>query len=354
MPTTFFEHYAKCPVHGLVSQITRSSDYLTVCPKDETHVCTLGYINQTWSDSETRVVQESTRTNGFYSCHGKSFIAAGCSTGASYTEGNKTGLTTHNYFRFEMPFTVLTGLFQSRVGMDRDMINLRILPQNPLPIGVLTQDANDDDTHIHVNSTVLAMVESDFARIYLYETSTGRTSEKVEVDAIDYVNGILTLKTPLESQDGLKFTYNLAGGVQVILLSNISGVMPTANTVNKKWISITSPSLGEFLPGRWINIFRSASNKSELRMIEVLDLANNRVRINDPFNIAMDPAAGPVYVQLTVKTINNVTLKNDSQFMLGQSVIGGSYIKNGIAIVLDYTRKSTDPIEVDYEFEIFC
>jgi hypothetical protein len=253
-----------------------------------------------------------------------------------------------------IPFTVFTGIFQARQGMDRDVIDLRLVPKAAQTLGALTQPASYGDTTISVYSPGLALAGTESSTIYITNPSTGLVSESVDVDSVNITGGTITLKKGLENEGGVQ----MPAGAIVSLLSNNFATITTGHPVltTNRWIYITTTPLvfAEFLEGRWVNIFRSATQKSQRRMIDLVDSVNYRIHLHDPFDVEMDPADGPVYVQLTLKPLHNVVLKDNTSFILGQSLIGGAYHPRELTIIADYTRKRNTDIEFDYMFEMFA
>lgn len=353
---TWYEHRVWCSTEGVyVNQITKTQTPLTVCPNNSEHTLdvTSNCIISQKSSSTVNVAQENagSTTNGKYTAHSRTFTALACPTGAE-----STGLLTSDVFRMEIPFTVFTGIFQARPGMDRDRIDLRLVPKLSQVLGIVMAPISYGDTTVAVYSPALALAGVESATVLFTNALTGFESEPVDVASVDVANGLIHLKHPVELEGGQQIPSGATS--TVTLLSNIIGTVTTGHPVTtmNRWVYITAPeqAWNEILESRWINIFRTSANKSQRCMIDKIDRVNRRVHIGESFNVSMDPADGPIYVQLTLKPLNNCVLKDNSEFILGGSMIGGAYHPRGITIIADYTRKQNTPIEVDYMFEMFA
>ena len=89
--------------------------------------------------------------------------------------------------------------------------------------------------------------------------------------------------------------------------------------------------------GRWINLFQHNQSRSALRKIIKIDKVNNKVMIEAPFDVALNPSDITTYVQLTIKMIHNVELDSKRQIFLGAKSVGGSSLRD-VVIVLHYTN----------------
>lgn len=353
---TWYEHRIWCATEGAyINLITKTQTPLTACPNNSGHTVdtTSNHIISQKSSSIVNVAQENSgsTTNGKYTAHSRTFTAAACPTGSE-----STGLVTSDVFRMEIPFTVFTGIFQSRPGMDRDSIDLRLVPKLSQVIGVVTAPISYGDTVVNVYSPVLALAGTESATAIFTNALTGFASEPVDIASVNVTGGTITLKKSVELEGGVQIP---AGGTSTVtLLSNNIGTITTGHPITSmnRWIYITAPETAwnELLVSRWVNIFKSSSCKSVRRMIIDVDKSNGRIHLNEPFDVNMDPADGTIYVQLTLKPLHNYVLKDNSHFVLGGSIIGGAYHPKGITIIADYTRKQNTPIEVDYMFEMFA
>lgn len=351
MSETWYEHTCFCETENAwVNKITKTETELTSCPNNSLHVIKSGSgsILSSVSTNEVRVIQESggSTNGGHYTAHGRTFTATGSTQNEIDTKMYKT---TTDIFDLEMPFSVLTGVFQSRSGMDRDVLNLRLIPKGEQTIGVLTQEAVQGATVLHVASPVLHLAGAYGSVVYL-RNANGECSERHHVESVG--NGEIVLKTAFRIGDESHLFPS--GTTSVVLLSNILGVIPMNVTTNSQWITVTSSVFQEFRRARWINLFRSSTSKSDIRMINDIDEANSRVHIQSPFDIGMNTADGTIYVQLCIKPLVNVTLKDTTTFILGGSVIGGSFQPKNVGIMAEYTRRQLTDIEVDYMFEMFA
>jgi len=284
--------------------------------------------------NEIKINEESRKTGGAYSMWGVNFDAKpGKDENGDYTIFPHI---TQYPFIIDIPFSALNGKIQCHKEHSGDKLDGYILPQNSTAVGICTQDVTDGDTVIHVNNTVLAMVEVDhIARITLLEMGTYRLSDKVEVTEVDYQNSTITVKYPINFEDG---GVMLASNMIVVQLdNNIIGYITQPVTTNNRWIHVDSNSINYMLIGRWINLFQHNQNRTELRMITKIDKVNNKVMINAPFNIGMNPSDMTTYVQLTIKMIHNVELDSKRIVNSGEKSIGASSLYD-VVIMLHYTN----------------
>jgi hypothetical protein len=352
----WYKHRIWCVTEAAyVTTITETEAALTTCPTNAAHTIDAdsNHIVAQKSSTLVNVAQEhaNSTTNGKYTCHSRTCLALACPTGAE-----STGRVTSDVYRMNIPFTVFTGIFQAREGMDRDKIDLRLVPKNEQAIGYITQGVTYGTTTLNVASPVLALAGTESSTVYVKNALTGFCSENVDVDSIDITGATITLKNGLELEGGTAIP---SGATSLVyLLSNNFGTITTGQPVTtmNRWIYITTTSQvwQELLEGRWINIYRTPTEKSERRMIDRVDAPNGRVHISAPFDVAMDPADGTIYMQLTLKPLHNVVLKDHTSFVLGQSLIGGAYHPREVTIIADYTRKRTSDIEFDFMFEMFA
>lgn len=270
------------------------------------------------------------QTQGSFSCFGINFDAP--------LGPNNEPRDTEYPFTPNFNFTALLARVTVKKEMNGDTIDGIVLPQNPTAIGICTADVSDGDTIIHTTSSVLAMIEVEkIAHIVILDMGTMNLTSKVRVISIDTNNNTLTLNEPINIENGI--TMNVANGLVIQLDNNIVGYVaqneiPVATDVNQKWIYCDSNAIQYLLPGRFINLFKSNSNKTELRYIEVQDVANKRVKINAPFNIAMDGSL--TYIQMTLKIVRDIELHHNWQCEFGVKTIGGSTLTTSNIVVLHY------------------
>lgn len=281
------------------------------------------------------------QTQGSFSCFGINFDAP--------LGPNNEPRDTEFPFTPNFNFTALLASVTVKKEMNGDTIDGIVLPQNPTAIGVCVADVHDHDTIIYTTPSVLAMIEVEkIANILILDMSTMHITSKVRVLSIDNVNNTLTLNEPINIENGE--TMNASSGLVIQLDNNIVGYTfkdgaPAATDTNQKWIYCDSTSMEYLLPGRFINLFKSNSNKTELRYIEQQDLANNRVRINAPFNIAMD-GNSLTYIQMTLKIVRDIELHQNWQCEFGVKTIGGSTLTSNNIVVLHY-RNNGPKIDED-------
>jgi hypothetical protein len=310
------------------------------------------------SSSKVSISQEPTesKTSGKYTCHGRTFVAEACPTGSE-----ATGCTTSDRFVMDLPFSVFTGIFQSRSGMDRDRIDLRLVPRIPFTVGTTTSDVHFGDTSINVNVTnapIFLLGNTDNAGVYVTSVSGGVVTEISEISGATITGttgGVLNLKTTMFVEGNVV----ISSGAQVTLLSNAIGTVTSGHPISQynKVIYITpfSPTAWtEILNTRWINLVKNGV-ASTPRMINIVDSVNGFVHVTEPFDDTWDPddGYGPIIIQLTIKSLHNSILKDDTSFVLGRSLIGGAYHPRGLLVIADYTRKKNTSIDVDYMFEMF-
>ncbi len=349
---TWYKHSIFCTTESSwKTAITETETLLVACPSNNTHTVNItgAYIIDSLSENKVSVDQVS--MGGFFTNHGRSFIAEGCATGSE-----NIGLTTIDNFDLEMPISLLNGKFDAKAGMEDDVINLRLVPKTDSIIGIITATGALDATTLTVYSSVFPLLQMEGSGIYLTCSLTGRESEKSLITnsvALGGGVGTVTLKTPLGIDDGISFNPNTT---YVHCLHNGLATITTGHPVYtySRWIYLTTPILSYFRSSRWIRIFRDGNNYSELRMISKLDMNNSRVKINTPFNIALDLNNGPVYVQLFMKISHNRELQDNTQIRLGENIIGGTYQPENVGVIAEYTRKRTTPIKVVYNFEMFA
>jgi hypothetical protein len=263
-------------------------------------------------------------TQGSFSCFGINFDAP-------LGPGN-TPLDTEFPFTPNFNFTALLARITVKKEMNGDTIDGIVLPQNPTAIGVCTANVNDHDTLISTTPSVLAMIEVEkIARICIFNMATGVLSSKVRVSSIDTNTNTLTLTEPINIDNGIAFDVN--EGLVIQLDNNIVGYLTADSTVNEKWIYCDSNSIQYLLPGRFINLFQTNTNKTQLRYIEQQDTAGNRVRINAPFDIAM---TGFTYIQMTLKIVQDIELHQNWQCEFGTKTIGGSTLTTNNIVVMHY------------------
>jgi hypothetical protein len=341
---SWYKHKVFCNTEGKwVEAIKESQGSLTVCPNNNTHSIDAdsSTIISHLSNNVVKIQEENLNadTNGFYAIRGRSFTVSG------------------NDFYFDaflprIPFSILRGNFKSREDLEGDVIDAFVLPQSSNLVGYATQDINDGDTTIHVSMTVIAMIElAKFAQAQ-FKTPDGRETIKYHIVSFSPVDGTITLETPVNIEHDPPI-FRAMEGIFVYTDSNITGVMTTPNGENQTWITIASPIFKEFYRGRYINLFCHNQCLSDMRIIVEQDTANQRVRLDQPFNISLTPSqAMPVYVQLSMKTVDNLELDGNNSISVGQGTIGGSYISPDVVLVLRYTRNKPTPARIRYNYEI--
>jgi hypothetical protein len=339
----WYKHKVFCNTESAwVERLTETDVPLTVCPNNNTHTINSNSstIISTLSNKIVKIQEENPNadTGGFYCIRGRAFTVQGNSS-------------HYDAFLPRIPFSILRGNLKSRPELEGDLVTAYVMPQNSNVVGYCTQDIHDGDTIIHVSNTVLAMIElNKFAQAY-FQTSTGRKTIKYHIIAIDFAKGELTLEIPVNIEDNDPFLAMY--GIYVYLDSNIAGIMTTPNNLNQTWINIASPMFKEFYRGRFINLFCHNQCISATRMIITQDTINNRVQIDEPFDIALTPSGDvTVFVQLAIKTVETIELDPSSSISVGQGTIGGSYISPDVVLVLVYTRVNPTPARIRYNYEI--
>lgn len=285
--------------------------------------------------NEIKIQEEANKTNGFYCAMGVNFDAKP----GKDSNGDLTVFPNITQYPFimDIPISALNGIFKCQKEHKGDVLDSLILPQTATSVGICTQDVHDGDTILHVNSTVLAMVEIDhLARITLLEMNTYRLSDKVEVIDIDTQNSTITLKYPINFENGGTM---LASNMIVVQLdTNIIGYITQPVTINNRWIHVDSNSINYLCTGRWINLFQHNQSRTQLRMIIEIDKINSKVKIREPFNVAMNPNDITTYIQLTSKMISDIELDINRNINIGIKTIGGSSLRD-VVIILQYTNK---------------
>lgn len=312
----------------------------TTCPVDASHSINPDSISiiETLSDNLVTISQQvgTDRTNGAYTLHGRAFNAI-------------ANTTTYDAFYYDIPISMLAGIYTSNTSQEGDVISVHLLPQTPSTVGVITASVNDDDTVINVSPTVLAFIELfKVPRIQLLEGGTGRTSNKAKVSSIDAVAGTITVSEKINSENGEPFVYT--NPTYVKLDTNIIGYITAAYTIDGIWITVSSTVITTCIIGYWINLFQSAASKTEHRMIVEIDVPNSRVRIASPFNVVLNPVAATVYVQLSVTMVYNYELEAVETIHPGSSTSYGKYLSN-IVILFEYKRNSNTDTRVRYKYE---
>jgi hypothetical protein len=339
----WFKHKIFCTTENKwVERITDSQSGLTTCPNNNTHSvnATSSTIVSFLSNNVVKIQEENVNadTEGFYAIRGRSFEVPGNSE-------------YYDAFLPRIPFSILRGNIKSHEDLEGDVINAYVLPQTSNLVGYATADIHDGDTVIHVSMTVLAMIEVNKFAQATFKTSTGRETVKYHIISFNPVEGTMTLETPVNIEDSLPFV--AMQGVYVYVDSNITGVMTTPNGPNQTWITVASPAFKEFYRGRYINLFSHNQCISDMRLIVQQDTLNQRVRIDQPFNMSLTPSAElPVYVQLSMKTVDHLELDKNISISVGQGTIGGSYIPTDVVLFLVYTRKKSTPARIRYNYEI--
>jgi hypothetical protein len=326
-----------------VFKITENMDQITTCPNNPVgHSCVAGsgtiitYI----SNNLVKIQEESANadTGGFYSMKGRALTV-------------QPHTSKFDAFLPKIPCSILRGHFRSRPELEGDSITAYVLPQSSQVVGYITSDILDGDTVIHVSFSVLMMIEiQKLARVYFSE-STGRETVKYTITSMDFASGTITLEEELNTEDGepLRAQY----GVYVHLDTNIVGVMTTPNTIHRTWINIATPAMHEIKRGRYLNLFCHNQLLSQQRMIEIVDTVNSRVKISQPFDVALTPSGEmPVYIQLNIRTVNEVELDANSIIDVGAGTIGGSYIGLDVVLCLVYTRNGDTPVRIRYQYEM--
>jgi len=355
MATTWYKYKVLCNTEtdnsgapGIwVTKITEiENDTLTVCPNNEEHTIVPGssmFVDKVESN-EVIIVEETVKTGGAYAAHGVPFDAPGTETNGGQP------LSTQNAFIHGIPMSILSGIFNSSSDADGDIINIFVLPQNATTVGTTTADVADGDLVLNVDSNVIAMVEPDHvAQITITEMATGRTSDKVRVMSLDYQASTITVEYPINIEDGNPL--EAANVCLVSLDTNIIGQMIAPNTVNNRWIYLATPVWDALKVGRWINLFMHNQARSELRKIIEVDVVNSRVKIQEPFTVALNPADSAVYIQLTIKMIDSWELENNEKIHIGNSTIGGAYI-NSAVIVFEYIRTKEGTVRARPKYEL--
>lgn len=279
--------------------------------------------------------EHSTETNGSYMMMGQSFTARGGVNPATGVHDVFPNLTIFPFI-LDFPYSALNGIVPTLSESEGDIVEGYVLPQNGTVVGACTSDVHDGDIVIHVTDSVLAMVEPDhISRVVLTEMTTGRVCDKIVVISYDFTTKTITLKEPINIEDGQPL---VAGNtVTVTLDNNIIGVMTAPNTINNRWINVDPGTLDNTYVGRFFNLFQSNQSRSQLRMVEAIDKTRNRVRVDRPFDIAMDPSVSTVYIQLTIKMISNQELDGVTSKNAGLKTIGGGSLKD-VVVAMYYTN----------------
>lgn len=185
------------------------SDVLpTTCPNNNQHSIDSATITiiDTVSTNAVQIIQESTPTGGHYRAESKKITVSANST---------------QYFDYSWPYqlSVLTVKMYTSPENENDIVNSFIAPYTV--IGVLTDSAAEDDTILHVNSTVTDNIQKGY-RVYLFN---GVTSTPVgECITIDKVAGTITLDTQLAGP-------HVSGTYVQMSINNITDFVLKGNTV---------------------------------------------------------------------------------------------------------------------------
>jgi len=340
----WYKHKIFCSTENAwVTKLTENMNQITTCPNNPaSHICVAGSgaIVSYISNNLVKIQEEAANadTGGFYSMRGRSMTV-------------QPNQTKYDAFLPKIPFSILRGHFMSRPELEGDSITAYVLPQVSQIVGYATSDIHDEDLVIHVSFSVLMMIEiQKLARVYFKE-STGRETIKYIISSMDFTAGTITLEEPINTEDGLPL--RAAYGVYIHLDTNILGVMTTPNTINHTWINIATPAMNEIKRGRYLNLFSHNQLVSQQRMIEVVDTINSRVKMSEPFDIAITPTEQmPVYIQLSMRTVNDVELDINTIIDVGAGTIGGSYIALDVVLCLVYTRNGNTPVRIRYQYEM--
>jgi hypothetical protein len=287
--------------------------------------------------------EEAHKTGGAYQLRGVNFDAFP----GKDSEGNYTIFPYETQFPFiiDIPYSALNGIFPCRSEHFGDKLSGYVLPQNQTAVGVCISDVTDGDTILYVNSSVLAMVEVDhLARITLLEMSSYRTSDKVEVISVNYTDSSITVKYPINFENG---GVMLASNTIVVQLdNNIIGVITSNVTTDNRWINVDPFSLNYMALGRYVNLFQHSQSRTELRMIIKIDKEKNKIMIDKPFNIPMNinninkmngVNGMTTYIQLTIKMIHDIELDDRRVVNAGLKTIGAGSLQD-VVIVMIYTN----------------
>lgn len=340
----WYKHKIFCSTENAwVFRITENMNQITTCPNNPSnHTCVSGSgtIVSFISNNLVKIQEEASNsdTGGFYSMRGRALTV-------------QPHESKFDAFLPKIPFSILRGHFMSRPELEGDSITAYVLPQSSQIVGYATNDITDGDTTIHVSFTVLMMIEiQKLARVYFAE-STGRETIKYTITSMDFNAGTITLSEEINTEDGNPLL--AAYGVYVHLDTNIVGVMTTPNTINQTWINIATPAMHEIKRGRYLNLFCHNQLLSQQRMIEVVDTINSRVKLSEPFDVALTPSNElPVYIQLNIRTVNEVELDMNTIIDVGGGTIGGSYIGLDVVLCLVYTRNGDTPVRIRYQYEL--
>jgi hypothetical protein len=269
-------------------------------------------------------------TNGSFAIKGINFDAP--------LNGDGSARVTQFPFLIDYMFTGLLATVYPYEEMNGDEIEGFILPQNATAVGAATADIADGATIIHVQQTVIGMVEPEkIARIYITSLGTGISTDKVQVKSVDWVNNTIELEEPINMENGV--TMLAADTLIVYLENNIVGAIVQPVTVNNRWIYCDPGAIEYLLPGRFINLFQNSLTKTELREITECDKVNYRVRIKKPFNIAMSPADATTYIQLTLEMIQNMEINSNFKIPIGKKTIGGASLEPSNRLIISYKNK---------------
>jgi hypothetical protein len=327
-----------------VTGLTETSVPLSACPNNTTHSVDANSASITFTlRSNTVKIQEEAAnsiTSGFYGVCGRAFTV-------------QPGETKYDAFTPYIPISILAGHLFSRPDLEGDILTAYVIPQNPTVVGYCTADIADASTVLNVSMSVLMMVELEkLAYILLTESATGRTSNKIKVVSMNLNNSTITVDVPIETEDGnpLRAAY----GTLVTLDTNIIGELTAPNTTDHLWIHFDTPIWNEIRPGRFITLFQYNQNKTQERMIVQVDSVNKKIKMNTPFNIAMSPSPGnSIYVQLSIRTVDNVELDQHTVVHIGGKTVGGSFISTDSILVIAYTRNGSTPARIRYFYERF-
>lgn len=338
---TWYKYRVFCSSENQYVYKTQDTDtHLTSCPNNASHTIVANSSNKVDSISDNTVVisleNTGNKTGGAYTLHGRTFTAY-------------ANTTTVDAFIMPIPITVLSGLFSSRPELEGDVVSVHILPQNPSTVGAITQNVSDGVSTITVSSTVLYMIElTKVAQIQLLETSSGRTSNKLEVRSVNFTDNTITFKTPINTENGQPL---LASNTTLVKLdTNIIGIVLANYTTDSVWIYVSPTVIQYVKKGYWINLFQNTMVKTDLRMVVDIDTVNNRVKLNEPFNVAISLTNTTVYVQMTIIMVHDYELESDERVVAGDGTIGGAYLSN-VVILFKYKRNTYGDVKIRYKYE---
>lgn len=117
------------------------------------------------------------------------------------------------------------------------------------------------------------------------------------------------------------------------------GVVVAPIQVGSNVIAVSPTVFNYAFPGPcWASIY-DGTNRAELGRIKSLD--KNAQTVTTEHASEFDFAAGPTTVfQITIKTISDLEIGAPSSEIIGQSKIGGSYMREGTPITIAYTNRS--------------